>query len=137
MKGKFWDNNTLVVITLFTTKIEEKEKVMILLCCHLFRFKQKQKKKKETMVSSSFQVEEQKKCKEGRELNFLLLLSAFGMKHSSCLLLSTFLQHQALHLLQALCLLALWSFVLLKLKRDGVSEKWGEGGRSKVRGGGR
>jgi hypothetical protein len=32
----------------------------------------------------------------------------FGMKHSSCLLPSTFLQCWALHLLQALCLASPW-----------------------------
>jgi hypothetical protein len=53
------------------------------------------------MMVSSFQAKEKKrkhkgkknhkfffKCKEGKELTFLLFF-AFGMKHSSCLLLST------------------------------------------------
>jgi len=56
------------------------------------------------------------------------------MKHSSCFFLSKFLQRWALHLPQALCLHLLEtlcyssSWALLSFG-DGVSRKWGEGGR--------
>ncbi len=59
---------------------------------------------------------------------------AFGMKHSPCFLLSTFLQRWALHLPQALCLcffeaLCYSSSGAFLSFGDGMNRKWGEGGR--------
>ncbi len=76
-----------------------------------------------------------KKCREGKELTFLLLLLhlgwttplAFSSPRSFNVGLSTFMSP--------------WSSVLFKLKnslcsRDGISEKWSEGGTREVRRGG-
>jgi hypothetical protein len=50
----------------------------------------KRRKKKKTQRKKNHR-EKKKKCREGRELTDLLAF-AFGMKRSSCFLLSTFLQ---------------------------------------------
>ncbi len=89
------------------------------------------------MASSSSQAKKKKKKhkekkKQRREGAYLSsLTSTFGMKRSSCLLLSMFLQRWDLHLPQAMCHEALCnssSGVLLS-SWDGVSMKCGEEGR--------
>jgi hypothetical protein len=46
-RGKLWDDNKLVVVTLFTTKNrKEKKMAMTRLCRHLLCFKQKRKNEK-------------------------------------------------------------------------------------------
>jgi hypothetical protein len=72
-----------------------------------FQKKKKKKKKKNKTKKNKTQRKKthrkEKKCKEGRELTFSSLVSAFGMKHSSCLFFSTFLKPCVSRLLEALC----------------------------------
>jgi len=83
---------------------------------HLLLLKRKQK-----------HTHTKKKKMQRREGPYLSsLASTFGMKHSSCFLLCTFLQHWALHLPQALGLTTRWSSVLFKLGRCPQLLRWNE-----------
>ncbi len=137
-KKKLGDDNKLVVIALFATKKWKKKERWQHICVitffisnkrrsgwRLLCFKQKKRKK----------TQRKKKCKEGRELTFLLLLLrlgwstpfAFFSPRSFNVKLSTFLKPYVSRLLKALCYSSLGA---LLSSRDRVSRKWGEGGKS-------
>ncbi len=90
--------------------------------------------KKKMMASSSSQAKENSFKKNNREKKMqrkegaylFSLASTFGMKHSSCLPLSTFLQPWAVHLPQALCPTSPRSSMLLKLRSSPELWRWSE-----------
>ncbi len=105
------------------------------MCRRILRFKQKQKNerkrwwhllllKQKKIVFKKNNREKKMQRKEGAYLSSLA--STFGMKHSSYLPLSTFLQRWAVHLPQALCPTSPRSSMLLKLRSSPELWRWSE-----------
>ncbi len=116
-KKRWWHT---CVITFFTSNRNKKMKNEV---GGVFFFSSKRKEKK-VLRKKTHKEGEKMQRREGAYLSFPA--STFGMKHSSCCLPSTFLQYWALHLLQALCLVCSWNYVLLKVETFPELLRWSE-----------